>query len=189
MNTLMVIDDDPLVLNCFRHVFSEDAVAVRSFKTATEALADFRANRPDAVLCDVKLPDRSGLDLLANLRDVDPKIPVILMTGFGTSETAIEAMRRGAYDYLLKPLDPDQLEELVQRAFTVSRLMRVPTRPTGDEAASDGDPFIGTSPAMQEVFKSIGRVAPTDATVLVLGESGTGKELVARAIYTLPGSN
>lgn len=135
------------------------------------------------MLCDVKLPDRSGLDLLANLRDVDPKIPVILMTGFGTSETAIEAMRRGAYDYLLKPLDPDQLEELVQRAFTVSRLMRVPTRPTGDEAASDGDPFIGTSPAMQEVFKSIGRVAPTDATVLVLGESGTGKELVARAIY------
>jgi two-component system nitrogen regulation response regulator GlnG len=94
-------------------------------------------------------------------------------------------MRRGAYDYLLKPLDPDPLEELVRRAFAVGRLMRVPTKVIAGDDPPDGpeDPFIGTSPAMQEVFKGIGRVAPTDATVLIRGESGTGKELVARAVY------
>ena len=185
MHTLLVIDDDPLVAKCFRHVFPPDEVTVRVSPTAADAARDFLAHRPDAVLCDVRLPDRSGLDLLAEFRAADPKVPVILMTGFGTSETAIEAMRRGAYDYLLKPLDPEQVEELVRRAFAVGRLMRVPTRVTGDAPQSDGpeDPFIGGSAAMQEVFKGIGRVAGTDATVLIRGESGTGKELVARAVY------
>jgi two-component system nitrogen regulation response regulator GlnG len=185
MHTLLVIDDDPLVVKCFRHVFPSTEVAIRISSTAADAVHEFRTYRPDAVLCDVRLPDRSGLDLLAELRTIDPKVPVILMTGFGTSETAIEAMRRGAYDYLLKPLDPDQLEELVHRAFEVGRLMRVPTKVITANPLLNGpeDPFIGASPAMQEVFKAIGRVAPTDATVLVRGESGTGKELVARAIY------
>jgi two-component system nitrogen regulation response regulator GlnG len=185
MHTLLVIDDDPLVVKCFRHVFSPGEVTIRVCPTAAEAVSEFRSHRPDAVLCDVRLPDRSGLDLLADLRAIDPKPPVILMTGFGTSETAIEAMRRGAYDYLLKPLDPDQLEDLVHRAFAVSRLMRVPTAVTDTPTpgASAGDPFVGSSPAMQEVFKAIGRVAGTDATVLIRGESGTGKELVARAVY------
>jgi two-component system nitrogen regulation response regulator GlnG len=185
MHTLLVIDDDPLVVNCFRHVFPPDEVKVRTAGTAAAAVAEFNAHRPDAVLCDVRLPDRSGLDLLADLRAVDPKVPVVLMTGHGTSDTAIEAMRRGAYDYLLKPLDPDQLDEVVRRAFAVGRLMRVPTKATNGHHPTDGpeDPFVGSSPAMQEVFKQIGRVAPTDATVLILGESGTGKELVARAVY------
>jgi two-component system nitrogen regulation response regulator GlnG len=185
MHTLLVIDDDLLVVKCFRHVFPPDEVTIRTCPTAAEAVHAFRDHRPDAVLCDVRLPDRSGLDVLAELRAIDPKVPVILMTGYGTSETAIEAMRRGAYDYLLKPLDPDQLEDLVHRAFAVGRLMRVPTKVTAGDHPTDGpeDPFLGTSPPMQEVFKAIGRVASTDATVLVRGESGTGKELVARAIY------
>ena len=185
MHILLVIDDDSLVVKCFRHVFPPDEVAIRTCPNAAEAVRDFRDHRPDAVLCDVRLPDRCGLDLLADLRAIDPKVPVILMTGYGTSETAIEAMRRGAYDYLLKPLDPDQLEALVHRAFAVGRLMRVPTKVTNGDSPSDGpeDAFVGASPAMQEVFKAIGRVASTDATVLIRGPSGTGKELVARAIY------
>ncbi len=185
MHTLLVIDDDPYVLQALTLALSGDGVRVIPANSAQVGRDAFTASRPDAVLCDVRLPGRSGLDLLGDLRAIDPKVPVVLMTGHGTSETAIEAMRRGAYDYLLKPIDPDQLDEVVRRAFAVGRLMRVPTKVTDGHPPADGpeDPFVGRSPAMQEVFKQIGRVAPTDATVLVLGESGTGKELVARAVY------
>jgi two-component system nitrogen regulation response regulator GlnG len=115
---------------------------------------------------------------------VDPKIPVVFITGHGTADTAIEAMQLGAYEYLLKPLELDHLTELIGRAFEISRLMRVPaTIPEAGAAEGAADAMIGRCPAMQEVYKAIGRVAPQDVTVLVLGESGTGKELVARAIY------
>jgi DNA-binding NtrC family response regulator len=185
MPTLLVIDDDPLILKCIDLALAGGAITFRPAATAAAAVAEFSARRPDAVLTDVRLPDKSGLDLLAELRRLDPKVPVVLMTGHGTAETAIEAMRRGAFDYLLKPLDPDQLTELVERAFEVSRLMRVPARvpDAQPDPAADGDLFVGNAPAMQEVFKTIGRVAPTPATVLIRGESGTGKEMVARAVY------
>ncbi|MGH8323887.1 MAG: sigma-54-dependent transcriptional regulator, partial [Steroidobacteraceae bacterium] len=114
----------------------------------------------------------------------DPRVPVIFITGHGTAETAIEAMRLGAYDYLLKPLDLDHLREVVRRAIAISRLMSVPAlvpESGGEEERSDL--LIGNCPAMQQVYKSVGRVAPQDVTVLLRGESGTGKELVARAIY------
>src|SRR5262249_20790592 len=105
-------------------------------------------------------------------------------TGFGTAATAIDAMRLGAFEYLVKPPDMDQLSELVARAFKISKLMRVPARIADEEPADDAaDVLVGRCPAMQEVYKAIGRVAPQDVTVLILGESGTGKELVARAIY------
>src|SRR5205823_3069209 len=111
-------------------------------------------------------------------------IPVIFMTGHGTTETAIEAMKLGAYDYLVKPVETVQLEELVMRAATISRLMRVPAVVAEEESVPElSYVLIGRSSAMQEVYKAIGRVAPKDLTVLILGESGTGKELVARAIY------
>jgi two-component system nitrogen regulation response regulator GlnG len=184
MPTLLVIDDDRLVLECLGLAFAGDGVTVLPALTAAAGLAEFERVRPDAVLSDIRLPDLSGLDVLARLRAIDPKVPVVLMTGHGTAETAIEAMRQGAYEYLLKPLDPDVLTAVVQRAFEVGRLMRVPAvlsddDPTGDRA----DLFVGHSPTLQEVFKTIGRVAPTDASVLIRGETGTGKEMVARAIY------
>src|SRR6185437_3538631 len=130
------------------------------------------------------LPDMSGLETFERIHQLDPRIPVIFITGHGTTATAIEAMRLGAYEYLLKPLELDQLSDLVERAFEISRLMRVPAViPEGSEARENSDALLGRCPAMQEVFKAIGRVAPQDVTVLILGESGTGKELVARAIY------
>jgi len=139
---------------------------------------------PDVIILDINLGDESGLDTFCRIRELDPKVLVIFITGQGTTATAIEAMRLGAFDYLLKPLELDQVTELVERACEISRLMRVPAviSPSGDVEQSS-DIIIGKCSAMQEVYKLIGRVAPQDMTVLVLGESGTGKELVARAIY------
>jgi len=184
MPVLLVIDDEPLLLECLRSTFRQREVTLLLATSADDGLQQFVAHRPDVVLLDVRLPDMSGLEALRRLQEIDGKVPVILMTGYGTANTAIEAMRRGAYEYVLKPLDPDALEELVNRAFQTSRLMRVPAKVSvGDALEETDDLLVGRCPAMQEVYKAIGRVAPQDVAVLILGESGTGKELVARAIY------
>jgi two-component system nitrogen regulation response regulator GlnG len=126
----------------------------------------------------------TGLELCQRLRQEDARVPMIFMTGHGTAARAIEAMRMGAYEYVLKPLDPDEIETLVYRAFEISRLMRVPALVAESGPADEESDFlVGHSLAMQEVFKDIGRVASQDVTVLILGECGTGKELVARALY------
>ncbi|NLF70290.1 MAG: sigma-54-dependent Fis family transcriptional regulator [Candidatus Anammoximicrobium sp.] len=184
MPTLLAIDDERLILDCFRYTFTDPEIKLVTAVTGSEGLTRFQESQPDAVITDIRLPDMSGIEVLQQFREWDPKVPVILITGHGTAETAIEAMRLGAYDYLLKPLDPERLAELVRRALEMSRLMRVPAK-VPDEAAADdrADVLVGRCPAMQEVFKAIGRVAPQNVTVLILGESGTGKELVARAIY------
>lgn len=182
--TLLAVDDDPLILKVLRFAFPASEIELRTASTAAEGLKSFTDCRPDAVLLDVRLPDESGLALFKKLREVDAKVPIILMTGHGTAEIAIEAMRLGAFDYISKPMDPDALGELVDRAFEIGRMMKVPAvMPTHADVSAGSDLFVGHSPIMQEVFKSIGRVAPQDVTVLILGESGTGKEMVARAIY------
>jgi two-component system nitrogen regulation response regulator GlnG len=184
MPTLLAIDDERLILDCFRYTFTDPDITLVSAASAAEGLARFQETQPDAVITDIRLPDMSGIEVLQRLRERDPKVPVILVTGHGTAETAIDAMRLGAFDYLLKPLDPDQLVDLVARAFEMSRLMRVPAKVADENPADDrADVLVGRCPAMQEVYKAIGRVAPQNVTVLILGESGTGKELVARAIY------
>src|SRR5262249_13345196 len=133
---------------------------------------------------DLNLPDGSGLDVFKQIQRTDARIPVIFITGHGTTDTAIEAMKLGAFDYLLKPLELTPLRELLARAFEVSRLAHVPAVLSDEPpAAGTSDILVGRCPSMQEVYKAIGRVAPQDVIVLLLGESGTGKELVARAIY------
>jgi two-component system nitrogen regulation response regulator GlnG len=136
------------------------------------------------VVTDIRLSGTSGLDLLRELQAIDSRVPVILMTGHGTASTAIDAMRRGAFEYLLKPLDLDLLEAVINRALETSRMSRTPAK-IADENDFDGegDLLVGQCPAMQEVYRQIGRVAGQDVTVLILGESGTGKEVVARSIY------
>jgi two-component system nitrogen regulation response regulator GlnG len=184
MSTLLVIDDEPLTLDCFRLLFPKGQVRVLTAGSAAEGVELFRSDRPDVAVLDVRLPDASGLDAFRQLKEIDPKVPVVLATGFGTAETAIEAMRLGAYEYVLKPLDPAALRELIGRALEISRLMRVPAKlPVAGGEGDGAEVLIGNSPAMQEVYKAIGRVAPQDVTVLILGESGTGKEMVARALY------
>jgi two-component system nitrogen regulation response regulator GlnG len=184
MAKLLVVDDEPSILHFFRRAFPGPDATLLTAQTAAEGLAAVERERPDVVVLDINLGGESGLETFRRIHELDPKVPVIFITGHGTADTAIEAMRLGAYEYLLKPLELDHLTDLVDRAFEISRLMRVPaTIPEGDEPAAASDALVGRSPAMQAVYKAVGRVAPQDVTVLILGESGTGKELVARAIY------
>ncbi len=153
-------------------------------KNGVEALELFDQERPDLVIMDIRMPGQSGLEVLKEIKERDPKALVILMTAFGTTETAIEAMKFGAFDYILKPFDIPQMRGLVGRALEVSRMMKkmvsFPDREKGEPAE---EAIVGSSTAMQQIYKMIGQVAPTEVTVLLRGESGTGKELVARAIY------
>ncbi len=180
MPTLLVIDDESSVRYSFRRVFEGDGVEVLTARTAAEGLRLVADRSPDVVVLDLQLPDRSGLEVFREVHAADPKRPVIFITDHGTTETAIEAMKGGAFDYLVKPVDLDRLSQILQRAFEAARLMRVPA--VLPEAA-DGDRIVGRSPVMQEMCKAIGRLAPQDVNVLITGESGTGKELVARALY------
>ena len=180
MPTLLVIDDEPGVQYSFQRVFGEDDVEVLTASTAAEGLTAVAEANPDVVILDLQLPDRSGLEVFQELRKADPKRPVIFITAHGTTASAIEAMKHGAFDYLVKPVDLEKLTQVLERAWEAARLMRVPAMlPVEDEA----DRIVGRSAVMQEMCKLIGRLAPQDVNVLILGESGTGKELVARALY------
>jgi two-component system nitrogen regulation response regulator GlnG len=183
--TLLVVDDEPNVLYSLEKSLRSDTLEVTTAGTGRQAVERVRQRPPDAVILDVRLPDMSGLDAFDAIRALDPRLPVIVVTAYAATETAIEAMKRGAFDYLLKPVNFHQLREVVARAVEVSRLGRVPAVFREEGAADDAavDRIVGDCPAMQEVYKAIGRVAPLDVPVLITGESGTGKELVARAVY------
>ena len=183
MATVLVIDDDRLIRHLIQETFKTDDITVCTAVSADEGLQALERVAPDVVLLDVMLPSGSGLDVFERIRQFDPKLPVIFITASGDSETAIEAIKGGAYDYLYKPLDVAQVQECVQKALEIRRLMHVPVLlPTnGDE--SSADVLVGRSLQMLEVYKAIGRVASQNVTVLIQGESGTGKELIARAIY------
>ena len=184
MQTLLIVDDEPSILLAFRRAFRDGGVEVVTAENAASGLELARQRRPDVVVLDVHLPDRNGLEALREFRAMDARSPVVFISGRGTTETAIEATKRGAYEYLLKPLELGQLRQVIGRALAISRLSRVPAV-LGDGGAPDagGDAVVGSCPAMQEVYKAIGRVAAQDVAVLITGESGTGKELVARALY------
>lgn len=182
--SLLVIDDQDAILHAFRRAFRGNDCTLTTASTGVEGIKAARELKPDVIVLDVHLPDASGLDVFQAIHDFDARIPIIMVTGHGTTELAIEAMKRGAYEYLLKPVELPALRELVEGAAASSQRMNVPaviaeSEPTPESA----DVLIGRCPAMQDVYKAIGKVARQDVTVLILGESGTGKELVARAIY------
>ena len=184
MPTLLVIDDNRSVSHMVTKALEREGVDVLSAQTAEAGVELVRTDTPDAVLLDIVLPHVSGLDIYQDIRAIDPKLPVIFITATGTSETAIEAMKLGAFDYVLKPLNLPKLTELIRSALDTRHRMRVPVGLSpGELELGPGDQFVGRSDVVLEVYKSIGRVAPQDVTVLIRGESGTGKELVARAIY------
>jgi two-component system nitrogen regulation response regulator GlnG len=186
MANLLLIDDDPdLLPDQVRQVFPAPAHRVEIAHSGTEGLERVAAVRPDVILLDLRLPDMSGLDVLKQLRQIDARIPVVLITVVRSADSAIEAMRQGADDYLLKPLDLQKLDRVIGEALKVARLMREPAviARTLPEEDQPGEAIVGSSPAMQDVYKAIGRVADQTFPVLITGESGTGKELVARAIY------
>ncbi|OWK40280.1 sigma-54-dependent transcriptional regulator [Fimbriiglobus ruber] len=184
MPTILVVDDESSILHAFRRVFADPMYVLATASTAAEAVEAAGRVKPDVIVLDVHLSDATGLQTFHRLRAADARTPVILITGHGTSDLAIEAIKHGAFDYLTKPLELPQLRDVVDQAFKTSRLMHVPAVLGELEPIPDvADVLIGRGPGMQEVYKAIGRVASTDATVLILGETGTGKELVARAIY------
>jgi two-component system response regulator AtoC len=184
MPTILVIDDEPSILHAFGRAFREPDYSLVTASSAAEGLAALARHAPDVVVLDIRLGDASGLETFDRVCKHDARIPVILITGHGTTDLAIEAMKRGAYEYLLKPLELPQLRDLVAKACRSSRLMHVPAVVADAEPVhTTDDVMIGRCPPMQDVYKAVGRVAPQDVTVLVTGASGTGKELVARAIY------
>jgi nitrogen regulation protein NR(I) len=184
LDRVLIVDDDSSMRYSLNRMLEGQGFLVSPAKNGAEALERFFMENPDLVIMDIKMPGQSGLDVLRQIKERDPKALVILMTAFGTTDTAIEAMKFGAFDYILKPFDVPQMRSLVERALEVSRMMKkMVSYPDRPEAEVTGEAIVGSSPAMQQTYKMIGQVAPTGVTVLLRGESGTGKELVARAIY------
>jgi two-component system nitrogen regulation response regulator GlnG len=182
MPTLLIVDDEPSVCYGFRRAFGEsgtEVVGARTFSEGLEAFRRRRADKPYVVVLDLQLPDGSGLDLFTAIRELDANVPVVFLTAHGTTQTALAAMKHGAFDYLIKPVDLSRLGDILNRAFEASRPLHAPALPPADPF----DRIIGCSPVMQEMCKTIGRVAPQDVNVLITGESGTGKELVARTLH------
>ncbi len=190
MPKLLVVDNDEGLVHFLTRLFTKQGYEVVSCTDGIAALDRVARESFDAILLDYKMPGLNGLDTLVEIKRAQVKTPVIIMTAFGTTDTAIKAMKLGAYDYLLKPFDTEELKRIAVDAFEVSRLMKevvsLPDSMTVNKvsaSAGGGVQIVGSSRKIQEVFKLIGQVAAKDVTVLITGESGTGKELVARAIY------
>jgi DNA-binding NtrC family response regulator len=181
---VLVVDDDPASRDLLRKVLATEGHQVVQAADGREALAELERQAPDLVVSDIRMPDVDGVQLLERMREVAPDVPVILVTAFGDVEGAVQAIRRGAFDYLAKPYDVDGIRLLVRRALAQSALVaenRELRRQVREKYRLEG--IVGRSEPMLQVFKTAARVAQSDATVLIEGESGTGKEQVARAIH------
>ncbi len=177
-NPVWIIDDDRSIRWVLEKALLREAIACMTFSSASDALRELERSQPSAVLSDIRMPGVSGLELLQALKERLPKVPVIIMTAYSDLDSAVAAFQGGAFEYLPKPFDVDQALDLVNRALAENASRDVP-------ASSDAPvpEMLGQAPAMQEVFRAIGRLAHSHATVLITGESGSGKELVARALH------
>ncbi len=189
MEKILLIDDDDGLVHFLSRFFTRKGYAVTACSGGRAAIDMISRETFDLILLDYKMPDLNGLDTLSEIRAVEVKTPVIMMTAYGTTDLAIEAMKRGAYDYLVKPFERRELSRITAEALEVNRRMKervhfpdenLPPPPSSDRA---GLQMIGNSRIMRDVYKLIGQIAEKDVSVLVTGESGTGKELVARALY------
>lgn len=181
---ILVVDDEFSVRDSLQHWFRKDGYDVELAENGHSALQALERKQFDVALVDIKMPGMDGLELQQRLHQLDPSLPVIMITAFASVDTAITALKHGSFDYVTKPVDPDELSHLVGRALEQRRLEteNVQLRGTIDDLVTP-DPIIGQSPEMRHVLQLVQRVAPTDSTVLIRGESGTGKELIARAIH------
>lgn len=189
MESILLVDDDEGLLYFLSRFFQRKGFSVTACGNARDAIDAISRQRFDLIMMDYKMPDLNGLEALDEIRKIDAKTPVILMTAYGTTDLTIEAMKRGAYDYLIKPFEHTDLTRIVGEALSVNRQMKdVVGFPAADPEQPDPKQkntlqIIGTSRKMQEIYKLIGQIAEKEVSVLITGESGTGKELVARAIY------
>jgi nitrogen regulation protein NR(I) len=179
--TILLVEDDADVAESIRNVLVEEGYIVEAVARGDDGVERASARAFDSILTDLRLPGRDGLEVVRAVRSAKPRLPIIVMTAHGTTETAINAMKLGAFEYLLKPVDIPELLSVLDKAVRASRQMTV--RVELREGVSGRDALVGQSRAMQLIYKEIGRVAPANVPVLIRGETGTGKELIARAIY------
>ena len=178
MKPVWIVDDDRSIRWVIEKALSREGIAFSSFSTAQEALEALSGGAPEVLVSDIRMPGLSGLELLQAVKQRHPAVPVIVMTAYSDLDSAVAAFQGGAYEYLPKPFDVDQAVELIRRALDESRRESEATEPPAETPE-----ILGQAPAMQEVFRAIGRLSQSSATVLITGESGTGKELVARALH------
>ena len=181
---ILIVDDELVVRDSLGKWFTSEGYTARPVASGREALETIQQMDFDIALLDIKMPGMDGMELQARLHEADPDLSVVIMTGYASVDTAVQALKRGAYDYITKPVDPDELSHLVDKALEHRRTRREVVRLRENlNEVSPGTELIGKSPAIRKVVELIEMVAPTEATVLITGESGTGKEVVARSIH------
>ena len=181
---ILIVDDELVVRDSLSKWFTSEGYIAKPVEGARRALEAIQQTEFDIALIDIKMPGMDGMELQSRLREAEPDLTVVIMTGYASVDTAVQALKRGAYDYITKPVDPDELSHLVAKALEHKRARReVDLLRENLHEIAGGTELIGTSPAMKKVVELIEMVAPTETTVLITGESGTGKEVVARAIH------
>jgi two-component system response regulator AtoC len=184
LKRVLVIDDETAIRESLEMFLKEKGLVVSSAGTGEEGLAEYVKCRPSVIILDIRLPDTSGLDVLRRIMEVDPEAKVIMITAFHDMETTIEAMRLGAYDYIHKPLDVDELDHAITKGLRIAETQSFGISLSQADPETDDKPrIIGHTPAMRELFKMIGLLSRNRATILIEGETGSGKELIARVIH------
>ncbi|MFZ3086567.1 MAG: sigma 54-interacting transcriptional regulator, partial [Methylotenera sp.] len=181
MKPIWIIDDDKSIRWVFEKALARTDLDFKTFSSVAEALNALEREQPQVVVSDIRMPNGSGLDFLSEIKQKYPDIPVIIMTAYSDLESAVAAFQGGAFEYLAKPFDVDQAIDIIKRA--VEESTRQASESTGNVSSEETPEIIGQAPSMQEVFRAIGRLSRSHATVLINGESGSGKELVARALH------
>jgi DNA-binding NtrC family response regulator len=179
---ILIVEDDVVVRNLLQAIFLRHKLPVVCASTLAEATVQLEKEQFDLMLLDLRLPDGDGLKLLEHSATLPQRPLVVMVTGFGSIESAVSCMRAGAFDYVLKPFSPSQIDVILRKAQTYRQLLGV-NRLLSDDSGDEDSVLVGGSPAMTRLRQLIERVAPTDATVLVTGESGTGKEMISREFY------